>query len=242
MQLDPTLGVFETLLVADGRVQALAAHLERLRASTTALYGLAPPSGLNAELRDVAERLGARDHGEHRLRVDVRPDGDHERLVASTRTAAVSSRPASFTLAPLPIPGGYGPHKLADRGPLTSSQTGGPVPLLVDALGENADVLEAAWANVWLLDGDALVTPPVDGRILPGVTRARLLEQAQTLGLNVTEERLTLARLRTAPAVFLTSSIQLAVPAIVEGSGAPSAEETATIEAIRSGLRQADWE
>ncbi len=48
-------------------------------------------------------------------------------------------------------------------------------PLLVDADGT---VLEAAWGNVWVLEGDALLTPPADGRILPGVTRSLLLELA----------------------------------------------------------------
>ena len=44
-------------------------------------------------------------------------------------------------------------------------------------------MLEAAWGNVWLLEGDRLITPPADGRILPGVTRALLLELAPSLGL-----------------------------------------------------------
>ena len=43
---DPSLGVFETLLVSDRRVQAPEAHLDRLRRSVSELYGLELPAGL----------------------------------------------------------------------------------------------------------------------------------------------------------------------------------------------------
>lgn len=65
------------------------------------------------------------------------------------------------------------------------------VPLLVDLDGA---LLEAAWANLLLVTADgALVTPPLDGRILPGVTRARTLERARALDLAVRERPCTLA-------------------------------------------------
>ena len=67
---DRSLGVFETLLVRDGAVQALGAHLGRLGRSTASLYGLAPPADLDAPIRQRAAALGP---GEHRLRVDARP-------------------------------------------------------------------------------------------------------------------------------------------------------------------------
>ena len=41
--------------------------------------------------------------------------------------------------------------------------------LIVDG---DEQVLEAAWANLWLIEGERLITPPADGRLLPGVTRA----------------------------------------------------------------------
>ena len=81
------------------------------------------------------------------------------------------------------------------------------MPLLVDADGS---VLEAAWANFWILDGRTLITPPADGRLLPGVTRARLLELAPSLGLEACERPISLAQARAAPAALLTSSLALA--------------------------------
>ena len=72
-------------------------------------------------------------------------------------------------------------------------------------------MLEAAWANVWIVDpGGTLVTPPADGRILPGITRGRLLAAPH---LKTREEPIALAELERAAAIVLTSSIRLATPA-----------------------------
>jgi branched-subunit amino acid aminotransferase/4-amino-4-deoxychorismate lyase len=95
-------------------------------------------------------------------------------------------------------------------------------------------VLEAAWGNVWLLeDHGRLLTPPADGRILPGVTRALLLELAPSLGLEAREEPITIERARAAPIVFVTSAIRLAVPAGLAGL---PASPGAPVDRIRSAL------
>ena len=222
------------MLVRDGHIQALPQHLDRLARSIGALYGLRLPPGLPA-------RLGARvagAPGEHRLRVDVVPGQD----IAVTTQAVPGGYRRPVTLAPLIVPGGLGPHKWRDRRPLDivpryrgaiSGYGGAPTPLLVDADGT---VLEAAWGNVWVLDGDALVTPPADGRILPGVTRALLLELAPSLGLCPREDAISLHRLRAAPVTFATSSIRLAVPATLSGSAAAPAAPAAVVDRIRTAL------
>lgn len=219
---DPAQGVFETMLVHDGRVVALARHLDRLARSIAALYATRLPPDIAARLHDTAASL----KGEHRLRVDAVP-GDE--LSISTRPVTVGSR-RPVTLAPLVVPGGLGAHKWRDRR-LLDSRPADPVPLLLDADGT---VLEAAWGNVWLLEGaDQLLTPPADGRILPGVTRALLLELAPSLGLHAREEPLTFERARAAPITFVTSAIRLAVPAGLPGVAASPATP---VDRIRSAL------
>jgi para-aminobenzoate synthetase/4-amino-4-deoxychorismate lyase len=246
---DRSLGVFETLLVRDRRVQALDAHVQRLRRSAHRLYGLSAPPELPARIRAHAATLDA---GEHRLRVDARPAaGEHRRRVDARpaagelqltfTTTPLAPRAALWRLTPLPVAGGYGPDKLVDRGPLTSSAAGAPVPLLVDGAGREADVLEAAWANVWLIDGERLITPPCDGRILPGVTRARVLDLAGTAGVRVDERPITLTEARAAP-LMLTSSLQLAAPAALAGAPPPPADATELVARIRSALLSSGWE
>ena len=80
------------------------------------------------------------------------------------------------------------------------------MPLLVDTDGV---VLEAATANVWIAEGDDLITPPADGRILPGTVRAALLASEP----GAREEPIELERLASAESVFLTSSITVRRPA-----------------------------
>ena len=112
--------------------------------------------------------------------------------------------------------------------------------LLVDA-GPDPTVLEAGWANVWLVDSDRLITPPLDGRILPGVTRARVIGLAGSLGLSVDERPISLAQAR-AGQPMLTSSLQLAAPAAFEDGPEPDQDVVATIGRIRRALLETDWE
>jgi para-aminobenzoate synthetase/4-amino-4-deoxychorismate lyase len=222
--------VFETMLVRDGRVHALHRHLDRLAHSVAALYGMRLPRDLAGRVH--AEAAGLR--GEHRLRVDVVPG--EEVTITTGPVAAGSRRPVA--LMPFVVAGGLGPHKWRDRrlldrfaaryrGTISGCET---VPVLVDSDGT---VLEAAWGNFWVVEDDALITPPADGRILPGVTRSLLLELATALGLAPREEPISLHRAQAAPLTFATSAIRLAVPATLQGSAAAPA---APVDRIRAAL------
>jgi para-aminobenzoate synthetase/4-amino-4-deoxychorismate lyase len=222
---DPAAGVFETLLVGDGRAAELARHLERLAGSVRRLYELPLPPGLGDDVRARAAALA----GEHRLRVDLIAEGEQLRVTVTT-SPLDPDRSRAVTLVPVVVPGGLGPHKWRDRR-LLDRHGPDPVPLVVDSDGS---VLEAAWANVWILDGDRLITPPADGRLLPGVTRGRLLELAPALGLDAREQLIPLAGARAAGTVFLTSALRLAVPASL--GGPPSPQASARVGGIRSAL------
>jgi para-aminobenzoate synthetase / 4-amino-4-deoxychorismate lyase len=220
---DPAQGVFETLLLCDGRAPALHAHLARLERSVHTLYGLSLPSDTAAR---VAERAAAT-QGDRRARVDVVPEAGALNIAVTVSDAPAR---APVALTPLHVPGGLGAHKWRDRA-LIEANSNGATALIVDA---DETVLEAAWANVWILDGDTLITPPLDGRLLPGVTRARLLTLAPRLGLNVREAPITLAQAHDAGTLFLTSALRLAVPA-----GLPDrpAQERPEIDRIAAALR-----
>jgi para-aminobenzoate synthetase/4-amino-4-deoxychorismate lyase len=231
MPPDRAQGVFETMLVRGGRVQAMRRHLDRLAHSAGALYGTSLPGDLPGRIIAGAASLA----GEHRLRVDVIPGED----VAITTAAVAPGSRTAVTVVPLVVPGGLGAHKWRDRRALEVAPrhrgaisrhdtTAGATPLLVD---QDGTVLEAGWGNVWLMEGDALITPPADGRILPGVTRALLLELAPSLGLHAREEAVSLHRLRAAPVTFATSAIRLAVPITVTGAAATPAQVVQRLQA-----------
>jgi len=225
---DRDYGVFETMLVRDGRILSARGHLARLAHSIGALYGMRLPADTHERLPAEAAPLA----GEHRLRIDLIPGEDAS--ITTVPVAAGSRHPVA--LEPFVVPGGLGPHKWRDRrlldiAPRCRAISGHEaVPLLVDA---DDTVLEAAWGNIWLVEGDRLITPPTDGRILPGVTRAVLLELAPSLGLRPREEPISLYRARAAPCAFATSAIRLAVPATLRGNAAAPA---ALVGRIRTAL------
>ncbi len=114
------------------------------------------------------------------------------------------------------MPGGLGPHKWVDRELVQDlERRHAPfVPVLCDGGG----VLEATWGNVLAVVGGRLCTPPLDGRILPGVTRRALLDVAVDLGVPVAIGPLGADQLATADAVLLTSAVRgLAWVRAVEG-------------------------
>ena len=69
-------------------------------------------------------------------------------------------------------------------------------------------MLEASRANIFAVDRELLITPPADGRILPGVARAAAIDSARALGIDVREERLPFDRLLAAGEAFLTGSVR----------------------------------
>jgi para-aminobenzoate synthetase / 4-amino-4-deoxychorismate lyase len=124
------------------------------------------------------------------------------------------------TLAPALLPGGLGAHKWRDRRLLEDLERRlGAVPLLVDLDG---DVLEAAHANVWVREGSTLITPPLDGRLLPGTVRARLLADPPA-GHTAREEPVTVTRAAAADELLLSSSLRGLHPAALAGGRAAPA-------------------
>ena len=204
---DPGEGVMETILVRAGEPVALSAHLHRLGASVERLYGATLPPDLADRARGAAHG-----HDDVRLRLIATPTSAGVRI---TCEAAPLPDPVGdpVALAPVVLPGGLGAHKWRDRRLLEelARLTAPAVPLLLDSDGS---VLEAAWANVWLQDGGEHRTPPADGRLLPGVARARRLAELHAAGIVVREVRLSLADLEHGD-LYLTSSLRGPTPAVL---------------------------
>jgi para-aminobenzoate synthetase / 4-amino-4-deoxychorismate lyase len=221
---DPALGVFSTMLVRAGRVVDLDAHLGRLRHSVRTLYGRDLPGDLESRVAEAAARAALQ-----RLRVLAVPHAD--RLGVTIEADELRSEPGAepVALAPAVLPGGLGEHKWIDRRLLARLERRlGGVPLLVDHDGQ---VLEAAFANVWIAEGETLVTPPLDGRQLPGTVRAALLAAARD-GFEVREEPVTLERLAGADEILLSSSIRGVYPGTLAGRRAARFEIGARLVAV----------
>jgi len=231
---DPAQGIFETMLVVHGAPVKPAAHLARLEASLDAVYGISLPAEAHRVVTEHAENLEL-----GRLRLTAIPAGaDGSRAPRLDVDAGelggwphFPERPVA--LHPHQVSGGLGCHKWADRAALPTP-TPGEAPLLVDG----DQVLEAAWANVFAVRNGAVFTPPLDGRILPGVTRATTIELARARDIEVIEGTIPLAELRQADEVFLTNSIR-GVEVVVSVDGGMLEPPGPVTAALRDDLRTA---
>ena len=220
---DPALGVFETLLVRGGVPVDARAHLARLERSVSALYGEALPEDLHARVLAAAAAAPLQ-----RLRVRCADTSARAASRSRPSRSRPSRRPDPVTLAPAVLPGGLGAHKWRDRRLLDElAERLDAVPLLLDLDG---DVLEAAYANLFIVEGTHLITPPLDGRQLPGTVRARVLALHPAR-----EERLSLDRVAAADELLLASSVRGIHPARLSDGPEPRFQLGAR---LRAALRE----
>ncbi|MCA8948622.1 MAG: aminotransferase class IV [Planctomycetes bacterium] len=222
---------FETMGARDAQVDSRLwdRHLERL-ARNAARAGLALE--LPAELRAAAaELLLQSNHGDGILRLALLPVGD---AVHVAMTSRLKSPAHSVLLLPtvverqgdLPPPDVKAAPRTFYDAVLQQAQDGGADDGIV--VDRDGGVLETALSNLWLrLDG-GWVTPPLDGRVLPGIARAVLLEHGSSHGLR--ERAIDLADLHRAEAIAVSNAVYGPRAAGLVGHGRPE------VDLVRSEL------
>ena len=164
--------IFETLRTYGGEVYALDHHLDRLASSALAM-GLAEPDEklIAGELISAAEAIG----GEAVVRVTLTAGG--ARVVRATSLPTV---PNPFRCVTRP----FVPPEWLDGTVKHTSRAWSRAAVLESGVEEvlwtdpDGSILEGTRSNVFAVVNGTLVTPPVDGRCLPGVTRAALIDAA----------------------------------------------------------------
>jgi para-aminobenzoate synthetase/4-amino-4-deoxychorismate lyase len=134
-------------------------------------------------------------------------------------------------VAAVAVRGGIGEHKWADRRLLeqAEAQVAPALPLVVDA--DDGVVLEGSRGSLFVVSDGVVVTPPADGRLLPGITRAQAIEVVRGLGVELREEAVDLG---SANEVFLTGAVRGVEP-VGEASGELTAQVAAELRAIWLG-------
>ncbi|MGE3619105.1 MAG: aminotransferase class IV [Acidimicrobiia bacterium] len=205
-------GVFETLVVHDGRPFALGRHLARFHASARGL-DLEVPVGDDELRRAVAAVVAAGRGAVGRVRLTLTggpaPSGGARRgpptLVVTGEPA--SPWPATARVATVPWPrnersptAGLKTTSYADNGcALRAAHARGADEALVpNTVGM---LCEGTSSNVFVVLGGRLVTPPLSAGCLPGVTRALVLEVT-----GAEEADVPMAALAEVAEAFLTST------------------------------------
>jgi len=220
------VGLFETLRSYDGRPFRLEAHIERMKASAAKL-NMPVAEAIEKVPEAVAEVMEANRLRDARIRFTVAPPGQ----------VAPADKPMLLVAAQETA--GY-PLELYERGmtvyactdyrqsrhdPLAGHKTTSYFSrLLVLRDGQDRACGEALWftpenllaegciSNVFLIKDHRLRTPPLDTPVLPGITRALVIELARQAGIEADEGPCTVEDLLGADELFLTNAIMEVMP------------------------------
>ncbi|MCJ1694238.1 aminotransferase class IV [Rathayibacter caricis] len=228
-------GVFETINLVDGRLQALDAHLDRFAASARMLELPEPDGAAWRHAIDTAVASHPRvpeamvktiltrgPEGDGRptgvVFVQTSPDfgparRDGVRIVLLDRGLRSDVRETSPWLLAGAKTLSYAVNRAASREAVRRGAD--------DALFVSSDgfLLEGPTSNLVLLTGGALLTPPPSLGLLPGTTQADLFALASGLGLQTAYRALRREDLDAADAAWLVSSARNAAPIrAVDGS------------------------
>ena len=247
------LAVFETLRVYAGRPFALAAHLQRLRASAERL-GLPAPDETAVGSLVGAVIHAARPDCSLRLTLTAGRDGREAPLLIVTAQALPADlediRARGIRLVALRL--GIDPRARQDAPWLLDGVKSTSYAVNMAAWSEarrrgaddavfvasDGSLLEGPVTNIWWRRGQVLHTPSLDLGILAGVTRAQRVRAAPAAGYRVEEGWYPLDHLAGADEAFTSSSVREVVPVVAldgltVGDGRPGPAASALQAAIR---------
>ncbi len=206
-------GVFETVLVHEGRGVFFDEHVRRFSDGCAHYIFGAAPSG-NVLREAASELIGCSGIAEGVLRwaawrdaeggegwgMRIGPPRPHM-LLPAWRIAVSPVR--------LPAPGTDASFKRLQRRPWNDALAAGRAAgfdevLLCDAAG---GIIEGAVSNVFCVHRGGLVTPSLPIGPLPGIVRAKVIELAAEAGAPVAEAAVTIDDLGSATEIFLTNAL-----------------------------------
>ena len=222
-------GLFETMRATNGVVFRLDAHLDRLYIGAR-LLGIPIPPTLRDHVAASARAAFAAGYMLASVRLTVTRGPAPPGLAPPPHpapTLALGISPLSPSETPRPIVAAMASARRNEfaltSGLKTLSYTES-VLALAQAKAAGADdaifldtaghVSDATASNLFALIDDTLVTPALSCGVLPGITRAAVLELAPALDLNTSEREITEAELALATEIFLTSSIRGIAPVV----------------------------
>ncbi|MHB1122106.1 MAG: bifunctional chorismate-binding protein/class IV aminotransferase [Ramlibacter sp.] len=207
--LAPGFALLETMRAEAGGVPLLERHLDRLARSAAALGFACDRRALRRAIARACSALGP---GTHRLRLQLQHDGALD--IARAPLAALPEAAVTLVLARTPAPGpaALARHKTTHRAGYDAAVRQAEAAGAFDALFFNAHgrLTEGGRSNVFVrLDG-RWVTPPVSDGVLPGVMRARLLEDPAWAAV---ERSVSRHELQRAEAIVVCNALRGPLPA-----------------------------
>ncbi|MDD5140897.1 MAG: aminotransferase class IV [Verrucomicrobiales bacterium] len=230
-------GLFETMRVVNGRPFRMAQHLERMTRGADFLK-IKPPFTPRELEKFSAQLIGQNQMPDAILRVTLTrgpgkrgytPDAESEPTIVMTLHAApLQENPVEWSLVTssfrIPAADPLSPFKTTSKilnvmARAEAAEKGADEALLINTNGE---VAETASGNLFWVYGEQICTTPTGRGVLPGITRAIVLEICQMLGLQTNKRVIKPEALRNSQGLFVTQSAFGIVP-IASFDGEPVA-------------------
>ena len=244
-------GLFETMRVVNHRPFRMAQHLDRMTRGADFLK-IKPPFAPR-ELHHFAEQLiEANEMPEAILRLTLtRGPGergyapkpaDQPTMVMTLHAVLPADNPVHWSLmtssfrvlAADPLSAFKTLNKLTHvMAREEAARNGADEALLINTNGE---VAETASGNIFWIYHDQICTTPTGRGVLPGITRAVVLEICQALGLQTNKRVIKPEALRNSEGIFLTQSVFGIVP-VITFDGEPVAPSP-LVDQILSAYRE----
>lgn len=242
-------GVFDTSLAIGGRVFLREEHLQRMEAALGILDIPADMAKIGAAMDALAMREG---NGSLRITVTRGPGPRGLKAPADPRpTILGSSAPLNPAAMFAPIQLGLSAVRRNETSPLSRLKSLSYLDAVLAAREiEKTSATEALFlntrgtlacsslANVFVVEGFELATPPLKDGVLPGILRGWILAHAEDHGLRPIERSIPKKALDQADAIFLTNSLRLVSPATLTGK-AESADVPEALRRLMEGLCEA---
>ncbi len=201
-------GLFETIAAYDREIFRLERHLDRLWESAGVLEIPIPFSREEAEdiLRNLIEKNDLSDA--------------YLRITISTGTVLAVAKPlkrypsklykegARLVTTPYYL-GPLSRHKTLSFFPNVRARTQARQREADEALlfDRNGNPAECSASNLFMVKDGKVATPPLEAGILPGITRAEVIDIGGQEGISVAERPVSLDELRYADEIFITNTI-----------------------------------
>jgi branched-chain amino acid aminotransferase len=222
-------GLFETMRASNGVIFRLDAHLDRLCIGARVL-GIPIPPTLRDHVAASARAAFTAGYAHASVRLTVTRGPAPPGLAPPPHpapTIALAISPFSPPDTPRPLVAAMAIARRNEfaltSGIKTLSYTESVLALAQAKAGGADDAIfldtaghvsEATASNLFAVIDGTLVTPALSCGVLPGITRAAVLELAHALSLGTSEREMTEPELALASEIFLTSSIREIAPVV----------------------------
>ncbi len=203
-------GLFETIRCEEGVPLFFEDHYKRLTKSASELKMPFPVE--KAEVKEwIIKTLKVNNLEKGRIKIILskRIENEDEKFNVLIQSNPLDILSESYTLISKNVKEIFYPHKITSRmeyhvGFKSALEAGFNDTLYIN---EKNEITECSRSNIFLVQEDRIITPSLDSGILPGITRAKIIEVLKSTNMPIEEKKVQTSFLNKVKEVFVTNAI-----------------------------------